>query len=372
MAELKPHTRLGLAALALLWAAVVIPVGTHRGGDFTPEVAQSERLLRGLPLYAGNPAFGVWWPPFTALLLTPFALTARWAGMTLAKALWATVSAGCVIWSVGRAGQTWGWVPALIAFGVLVAPIQNSFQHLQITTLLLALVVAAALDSQNGRERRAAVWIGGATAVKAFPALLLAYLAYQRRWRAVVVGTVVAIVLTVGAMLPYGITGAVAAVRDWVLLNGQAAGVGGLRMQKLARLGYDMGGSFAVIVAAELIIVAAVAYGLRRRAQPEDALADIGMVTLLAVLLSPIASYFYFGLLFPAWVAALRGPIIADRRLWRAGLVLAAVLVSGLLGLPSYPAPLASLPANNDTLGALILLALLLAQRLAPVRAWRG
>jgi len=372
VAELKPHARLGLVALALLWAVVVIPVGTHRGGDFTPEVAQSDRLLDGLPLYTRNPALGVWWPPFTALLLAPFALTARWAGMTLAKALWATVSAACVIWSVGRAGWTWGWAPALIAFGVLVAPIQNSFQHLQITTLLLALVVAAALDLQAGRERRAAVWIGGATAVKAFPALLLAYLAHQRRWRALAIGAGVAIILTVGAMLPYGVIGAIAAVRDWILLNGQAAGVGGLHMQKLARLGYDMGGSLPVIIAAELIIVGAVAYALRRRAQPEDALADIGMVTLLAVLLSPIASYYYFGLLFPAWVAALRGPIVADRRLWRAGLVLAAVLVSGLLGLPSYPASLASIPANNDTLGALILLALLLTQRLAPGRAWRG
>ena len=71
-------------------------------------------------------------------------------------------------------------------------------------------------------------------------------------------------------------------------------------MQKLARLGYDMGGSLAVIV-------------------------------VLAVLLSPIAAYFYFGL-------------------------------------PSYPAAWASIPANNDTLGALILLALLLAQRLVPSR----
>src|SRR5439155_1647005 len=245
--------------------------------------------------------------------------------MTVAKALWATVSAACVIWSVGRAGWTWGWAPALIAFAVLVAPIQNSFQHLQITTLLLALVVAAALDLQAGRERRAAVWIGGATAVKAFPALLLAYLAHQRRWRALAIGAGVAIILTVGAMLRYGVIGATAAVRDWILLNGQAAGVGGLHMQKLARLGYDMGGSLPVIIAAELIIVGAVAYALRRRAQPEDALADIGMVTLLAVLLSPIASYYYFGLLFPAWVAALRGPILADRRLWRAGLVPPAV-----------------------------------------------
>jgi len=363
---LTPRARWTLVALALAWAALVIPVGTHKGGDFTPELAQSDRLLHRLPLYDANPPHGVWWPPFTALFLVPFALAARWASLTLAKALWATLSAACVIWSVERAGRTWGWVPALIGFAAVAAPIENSFQHLQLTTILLALVVAAALDSRGGRERRAGAWIGAATALKAFPALLLAYLATRHRWRALLVGTVVTVGLTVGAMLPYGPVGATTAVRDWLLLNGRATGVGGLHMQKLARLGYDLGGSFPVIIAAEAAIVAVVAYVLHRRGPLQDALADIGTVTLVAVLLSPIGWYYYFGLLFPAWVAVLRGPEVADPRLWRGALVLAGVLTSGVLGQQFYPATFAFLAANNDALGGLLLLALLLLQRMAP------
>jgi len=363
---LTPRARWTLVALALAWAALVIPVGTHKGGDFTPELAQSDRLLHRLPLYDANPPHGVWWPPFTAALLAPFALVARWASLTLAKALWAALSAACVIWSVERAGRTWGWVPALIGFAAVAAPIENSFQHLQLTTILLALVVAAALDSRGGRERRAGAWIGAATALKAFPALLLAYLATRHRWSALVVGTVVTVGLTVGAMLPYGPVGATTAVRDWLLLNGRATGVGGLHMQKLARLGYDLGGSLPVIIAAEAVIVAVVAYVLHRREPRQDALADIGTVTLVAVLLSPIGWYYYFGLLFPAWVAVLRGPEVADPRLWRGALVLAGVLTSGVLGQQFYPATFAFLAANNDALGGLLLLALLLLQRMAP------
>lgn len=360
---LTPRARWGLTALALVWAAVVIPVGTHKGGDFTPELAQSERLLSRLPLYEEAPASGAWWPPFTALFLVPFAVVARLASVTLAKALWATLCAGCVIWSVGRAGVTWGWTPALAAFAVLVAPIQNSLQHLQLTPVLLALVVAAALDSHAGREQRVGAWIGGATALKAFPALLLAYLAYQRRWRALAVGTAVAGGLTLGAMLPYGPVAAVAAVRDWLLLSSGGTGVSGLHMQKLARLGYALGAPLPVIIGGEVALVAAVAYALRRQAQPEEALADVGMVTLLAVLISPIGWYYYFGLLFPAFAAALRAKPASHATAWYVLLALAGILTSGLLTLVPLPAQLSFVSSHGDAKGGLLLLGLLVAHR---------
>ena len=63
-----------LTGLAVLYAAVVIPVGIHRGGDLVQEILQSDRLLRGLPLYGHNPEKGIYWPPFALFALTPFAL----------------------------------------------------------------------------------------------------------------------------------------------------------------------------------------------------------------------------------------------------------------------------------------------------------
>jgi hypothetical protein len=35
-----------LAALACVYAAAVIPLSIHKGGDFTSELSQSERLLQ--------------------------------------------------------------------------------------------------------------------------------------------------------------------------------------------------------------------------------------------------------------------------------------------------------------------------------------
>src|SRR5690349_23481801 len=60
---LRPLTareRNTLLGLALVYAAVVIPVGIHRGGDLVQEILQSDRLLRGLPLYGQNPEKGVY------------------------------------------------------------------------------------------------------------------------------------------------------------------------------------------------------------------------------------------------------------------------------------------------------------------------
>ena len=64
---MTPRERRVLLAVGAVYAAVVIPVGIHKGGDFTHELEQSERLLHGLPLYEANPDKGIWWPPFTAL-----------------------------------------------------------------------------------------------------------------------------------------------------------------------------------------------------------------------------------------------------------------------------------------------------------------
>src|SRR3989441_12872091 len=87
-------------------------------------------------------------------------------------------------------------------------PLQSNFEHLNLTPMLLALVVAAAADLAGRRDGRAGVWIGLAGAIKGFPALLLLYLAYRRRWRGLAAGMAVGGALTVGAMLPDGPGGA--------------------------------------------------------------------------------------------------------------------------------------------------------------------
>jgi hypothetical protein len=95
---------------------------------------------------------------------------------------------------------------------------------------------------------------------------------------------------------------------------------------------------------------------------------DVGLVTLLSVLLSPVGHYYYHLLAIPAWVAALTLPVPgapALRRAWRAALAVAGVLLSGVLTFDHlYPAALSLGYRYNYVWGALLLLGALAAYRL--------
>src|SRR5439155_1396864 len=125
--------------------------------------------------------------------------------------------------------------------------------------------VAAAADLEARRDGRAGAWIGLAAAIKGFPALLLVYLAYRRRWRGLAAGIAVGGALTVGAMLPYGPVDAVHAVRDWMRLSSAATCIGRLGTQSLAGFTFFLGWPPVAVVALELACVAAAVVALGRR-----------------------------------------------------------------------------------------------------------
>ncbi|HYU01618.1 MAG TPA: glycosyltransferase family 87 protein [Gemmatimonadales bacterium] len=361
-ARLTPRERRTLVVLGVLYAAVVIPIGIRKGGDFTQELGQSERLLRGLPLYAANPEGGIWWPPFTALGLAPFALVARWS-LALAKACWAILNVGCLGWSLALARRwTAGWTPLVLAVAAVGKPLQSNFEHLNLTPMLLALVVAAAADLAGRRDGRAGAWIGLAGAIKGFPALLLVYLAYRRRWRGLAAGMAVGGALTLGAMLPYGPVSAVRAVFDWLRLSSAATSIGQLGTQSLPGFTFFLGWPPVTVVALELACVAAAVVALRRSDPERDAVYEVGLAAVIAVLVTPVAWLYYYTLAFPAWVAVLARPAPLPPRL-RAVLLVAAALTSGLLTFGLYPQFLWFIREANYTWGGLLLVAALVAYR---------
>src|SRR6266511_2722872 len=213
VARLTPRERWLLVAAAALYAAVIIPVGVRRGGDLVAHFAEADDWLRGLPLYASAPRLGIWWPPFATLLVVPFAAVAH-ASAAVAKGAWAAASVACIGWSVVAVPRE-RWRPVLLAVAAVAVPLNRNFEDLNLNAILLALVVAAAADLERGRETRSGAWIGAATALKVFPGLLLVYLAYRRRWRAAAAGAAVAAACTIGALLPYGVHGALHAVGRW-------------------------------------------------------------------------------------------------------------------------------------------------------------
>jgi alpha-1,2-mannosyltransferase len=366
MAALSRRGQVAFVAFFALYACIVIPLGVRKGDDIMAEITQAERLLTGQMINTAPPGQGTWWPPFGALLVTPFALLARFS-MPLAKAAWGGVGILALAWSVWTAGRRWGWRPAWAALAVVIFPVHNNFHHLNIETILLALLVAAAADLSDGRQGRAGTWVGLATALKVFPGLVLPYFAWRRQWKALGVGIAVLAGVTLLALVPYGPRGMVEALQNWVTLalhgqNYQGGTVAAFHMQKLGRLGYAIGGAPASIYALQVLAVGLVLAILVRRPPNDDAPLEVGSVVLLAVLLTPVAWLHTFTLGYLAWVAVVAyAP--ADSRAWRAGLWIAGIYASTALSALALPPALGFVTFFNDTLGALVALGLLLMLR---------
>jgi alpha-1,2-mannosyltransferase len=376
MAALTRRQQVAFVAAFVAYALIVVPLGVRKGDDITTEIAQAHRILDGLELYHTPQTQGIWWPPFALLIVVPFAALAD-VSLALAKASWGVLGMAALAWSVYESGRRWGWRPALVALAVVLFPVHNNFHHLNFETLLLALLVAAAADLADGRQARAGMWVGFATALKIFPGLLLPYFAWRRQWKALGVATAVTVGVTVLALLPYGPSGAIEALENFVSLtihgqNFQGGTIVGLHMQKLGRVGYAIGGAPASIVILHVLAVGLVLAILARRPVEDDPPLEVGIVILLAVLVTPIAWLHTFTLGYLAWVAAVAYPpplTGGARTAWRTCLWIIAIHASTAASSLPLPAVLRFFITHNDTVGALLVLGLLLWQRTARTRA---
>ncbi len=368
-------------ALFGVYACIVIPLGVHKGGDIVAEIGQGKLLLHGDMVNVVPPGQGSWWPPAALLLVGPFALIAG-TSLTLAKALWSGLGIAALAWSVHESGRRWGWRPALLALAVILFPVHNNFHHLNIESILLALLVAAAVDLSGARTGRAGVWVGLATAFKVFPGLVLVYFAVRRQWKALAAGVATTCGVTMVALLPYGPHGAVQALANWARIGTHGAtyrggAIVGFHMQKLGILGYNIGGAPWSIVLLHLLALGLVAAILLNRSPEDDSAApvELGAVVLLAVLLTPIAWLHTFTLGYLAWVAVFASAAAATLRPgWRLALGIAAVYASTALSAVPWPAFTRFANFNSDTVGGIITLCVLLVQRharrlAAPARA---
>jgi alpha-1,2-mannosyltransferase len=350
-----------LVALSILYAAAVIPIGIHKGIDVESHIRVAQRLLARQPLYAEPPDIGVWWPPFAILALTPFALVAR-LSLPLAKGAFSLLSVACVAWSVAHFGRA-GRKHVLLALALVAMPLQINFDYLNLNAVVLALVVAAGFDLARRRDGRAGVWLGLATALKVFPGLLLLYAAYRRRWRSAASGASLALGLSVCSLLPLGVPGALASGRDWLAHSGAGMWVLHRRNQSLPALLSRAGIPHQGVIAIDLLLLVLAALALRRSTSDDDMVHDVGIVTLLAVLVSPIGWDHYFLLAFPAWVAALSRAPEGRTRGSRIALVAAAIATSGVLTVWGSSVRWMLLEHSILTLGAVVLILVLLLER---------
>lgn len=358
-----------LVAIAVAYAVVAIATGLHRGEDIENHLRLADLLLQGHNFYEPRPPFGTWWPPAAIGLLTPFALVAR-LSLPLAKATFALVGLSFLYWAVVRtAGQDWR--RTVVALAAVLGPIQFDFRYLNVSVILLGVIVAGSLDLERGRELRAGVWFGLATALKLFPALLLVYLAWRRQWRGLAVGVAVVVVLTAVPLAALGPEGAIATARTWIELSATGVPVHRLGNQSLPELLTRLGAPGPLAIVLQLGVIGLAAWALRRGASIR---AEVALVTLAAVLLSPIAWWYYFVLAYPAWLVLLERLERTERPMRLRGVAaLSGLLMCGVLGPRAWGLPVVS--AGVFMWGAMLLFGVLIGTwtsrrpRAAPVPA---
>lgn len=362
MIHRPPWTRL-LIVLAIAFAILNTFNAFNKGGDALVFFEGGRRFLNAGPLYEGSSAAdGFIGPPFQAMFFAPFAAVYS-ASPAAAKLLWHALNLACLGVGVWLSVKTWQtvrgqaglperpWLPMLFAplFAVLL-PVQTNFEHQNVNALLLALLAGATWQLTLGSATVAGLLIGAAAALKAFPALLILYLAARRYWTAALAAAASAVMLTLTPLISYGVAGLsdllltfwrlansgwpirgnnqslIAAVDRLRIGNLSAGDRAGVQVASDAPLTTVLFAALALVLIGALVVVF-----LTTPRQQVSIPVEIAAVTVLSVLLSPIAWDHYWTILFPAFLIAHDS---ADRRLLgqtgRYAFWMAAVLTTGL------------------------------------------
>lgn len=295
----------------------------------------SSVVLRGGALYGPLPALATGerlpftYPPFAAILLSPFALVPDWlagVAMTLLTIGSLAVVVVVVLRSTGTLpGGPGRWVGAgaTILLAEVIEPVRTAVYAGQVDVLLMALVVLDVLVV--GPRRCRGLLIGVAAAVKLTPAVFVLYLLLRRDYRAAITAG-----LSFGCATGLGFLLARAdSVRYWTTLAfddrrigspwyaGNQSWLGLLSRTQLA--GGERVGLWLVLVAGT---VAVTVVAMRRALLARRHTLALGLNAVCGLLISPISwshHWVWIVVVLPGW-AALHGRV--PRLVTRGGLAL--------------------------------------------------
>ncbi|WBB82152.1 glycosyltransferase family 87 protein [Micromonospora sp. WMMD882] len=198
-----------LTALALtaVLPALYLPGLTHDFFDLKIYMRAMRWWAEGNPLYDYSQPDRVQgelyftYPPFSALLLRPFAALPLGATIAVFTALTALGVLVTTRWLIRPTIARHG-LPRLFTLTVavlLVFAVESTRETItfgQINMLLVVLILADLLFAVPEGRRWAGVGVGLATALKLFPGIFIVYLLVTRRWRAAIVASATAAVAT--------------------------------------------------------------------------------------------------------------------------------------------------------------------------------
>jgi alpha-1,2-mannosyltransferase len=388
---------LAVVALAAVLPALYLPGLVHDFFDLKIYMRAMDWWAAGHPLYDyAQPdrvqgALYFTYPPFSALLLRPFALLPLGATITIFTVLTCVGVVVTTRWLVlpmiarhGLPRLFTVTVAVLLAFAV--ESTRETLTFGQINMLLVVLILADLLFAVPGGRRWAGVGVGLATALKLFPGIFIVYLLATRRWRAAAVAAATAAAATL-------LAAAVAPADSWRFWTHELWAT-----DRVGRTDYtgnqSLFGLLSRITAPEkpsqlpwlLLVVVVTGYGVwraARAARAGDALAGLTLTGLVGGLVSPITWTHHLYWFIPAVVVLVDAALSVDpgtaagvrRRRWLFALAAGTgfVIVYGVVSFQDWGVA----PARTDSLGefvarnAYVLLSLLLLVTL-PTRPAAG
>lgn len=375
---------LGLAELPVAWHYLVTWPGDQWQVDVEVYREAARSVVYGRPVYEQMTEppqlLPFTYPPFAALLALPLAALPFWLVGWLWTGLQVAATYATVLIAfhrlLRRTGE-WRWVAGAVVTAPMLwmLPVSDDVRFGQINAFI---VLACLADLVLPRIRWArGTLVGLATAVKLTPGVFIVHLAFSRRWRE----ALTVVLAAAGATLLAALVLPAATLAFWggALTDparlGPNAGTSNQSVRGvLLRLGPD-GTAGTVLWLACVVVVGAVGLIVARRAvHAGDRVAEVAVLGLMAVLLSPVAWIHHF-----AWIVVVVAALVGDGRSRRRVAFGAIVLAWFLCRLPWWgvswlqagwsPLWFGRLIQNSFLLGALVALGLL--WRVVPRRPGR-
>ena len=350
-----------IAANLILCTLPLIPelFGHGKGKDYPLWYAVGRQVLTGGDLYgkAGG-VFAFLYPPFAAVLLSPFSLAGRAFSIVCIDlvnvASWWLAARLSQRLAGGPAAMPW-WVVALPS--VLALPfIWDMYDLGQPNLMLLAIVLGGLTMLRERRELAAGTLFATAAALKAFPVAIFPYLIWRRRWKAAAAMAVMTATFLLLVPAPFrGFERNLAEVKTWaggMVFSASEKGFGqrpeqnwGWKNNSLIAvvhryvrpinaeaekpqapplyvnfldLTYDQANLVLAVVAGLVGLGFVVALPPERRRTPASDAAEYALLIALMTITSPLARAYYFvWLLFPFTLFVYRAALDPDREVRR-------------------------------------------------------